>query len=72
MLKINGKTASDSDGASTGNANSALPAGFTRKADNLNPNVTGLSSDSLTVEMTFSEPVRRDDVENYFRNRFSS
>ena len=60
MLKINGKTVSDSDGASTMNPNP-------RKPDGLNPNITGLSSDSLTVEMTFSEPVRRDDVENYFR-----
>ena len=60
MLKINGKTASDSDGASTKNPNP-------RKPDGLTPNMTGLSSDSLTVEMTFSEPVRRDDVENYFR-----
>ncbi|MEK7433165.1 MAG: carboxypeptidase-like regulatory domain-containing protein [Cyanobacteriota bacterium] len=60
ILKINGKTVSDSDGASTKNPNP-------RKPDGLNPNVTGLSSDSLTAEMIFSEPVRRDDVENYFR-----
>lgn len=32
-----------------------------------NPLLTGVDSDSLTVDMTFSEPVRHDDVENYFR-----
>ncbi|MEK7432741.1 MAG: carboxypeptidase-like regulatory domain-containing protein, partial [Cyanobacteriota bacterium] len=60
ILKINGRTVTDSDGASTLNPNP-------RKPEGLNPNLTGLSSDSLTVEMTFSEAVRRDDVENYFR-----
>ncbi|MEK7434482.1 MAG: Ig-like domain-containing protein [Cyanobacteriota bacterium] len=59
-LKINGKIVTDSDGASTMNPNP-------RKPDGLIPNVTGISSDSLTAEIIFSEPVRRDDVENYFR-----
>ncbi len=31
------------------------------------PNLTGVNSNTLDVEMTFSEPVRRDDVEDYFR-----
>ena len=31
------------------------------------PNLTGVNNDALDVEMTFSEPVRRDDVENNFR-----
>ena len=59
-LKINGQIVTDSDGASTMNPNP-------RKPDALKPNLTGISSDSLTVEMIFSEPVRRDDIENYFR-----
>jgi len=60
-LKINGKMATDSDTGSTANPNPRKPETVP------GANLTGISSDSLTVEMTFSEPVRRDDVENYFR-----
>ncbi|MFN8671678.1 MAG: carboxypeptidase-like regulatory domain-containing protein [Candidatus Sericytochromatia bacterium] len=61
-LKINGKMATDSDtGSSTLTAGNRLPDSVP------GANLTGISSDSLTIEMTFSEPVRRDDVQNYFR-----
>ena len=59
-LKINGVSATDSDVSSTINS---VP----RTPDGLTPNITGVLSDSLKIEMVFSEPVRRDDVENYFR-----
>ncbi|MFN8672507.1 MAG: Ig-like domain-containing protein [Candidatus Sericytochromatia bacterium] len=60
-LKINGKIATDSDTGSTSVPNPRIPETVP------GANLTGISSDSLTIEMTFSEPVRRDDVENYFK-----
>jgi len=65
MMKINGRVVTDSDSNGTGTSGShssiALP-------DNVSgANLTGISGDKLVVEMTFSEPVRQDDVQNYFR-----
>jgi len=60
-LKINGKQALDSDTGSTLNPSPRVPETVPGAS------LTGITSDSLTVEMSFSEPVRQDDVQNYFR-----
>ena len=60
MIKINDKIVTDSDSSSTLNPSP-------RKPDILIPNVTGVSSDLLNINITFIKPVIKDDVENYFR-----
>ena len=57
-LKINTKGAT-ATGPSTKPATAALDAA--------SANLSGLDNGNLEVEMTFSEPVRTDDVQNFFR-----
>ena len=57
-LKINTKGA-------TATGPSAKPA--TAVLDAASANLSGLDNGNLEVEMTFSEPVRTDDVQNFFR-----
>ena len=68
-LVVNGRTAASatSDDAFVNNAPRVagpfLPGGLTA----VSPALTGVNNGSLDIELTFSEPVRRDDVENFFK-----
>jgi len=70
-LKVNGRQVLGSTSGASFLNGVATPAKYTGVAQlttsTYNPSLTGVANNTLEVEMTFSEPVRRDDVENYFR-----
>lgn len=61
FMGINGKQATNSDADSKININPRIPDSI------LTPNLTNVNPDFLAVELKFSEPIMKEDVENYFR-----
>lgn len=61
FMGINGKQATNSDADSKININPRTPDSV------LTPNLIGVNPNILAVELKFSEPVMKEDVENYFR-----
>ena len=61
FMGINGKQATNSDADSKTNINPRTPDSV------LTPNLTEINPNILAVELKFSEPVMKEDVENYFR-----
>jgi len=78
MLKINGRQANGSSNGDVFTSAANAPKNMKPTPGQLDngaqitsvgnvPSLTGVNSNTLEIEMTFSEPVKVDDVRNYFR-----